>query len=104
MKFWTVVILILGASRPAFSQNWHAAGDTLRLPESPGHIYSSIGSLKNYDTVACTYIVSGSMALRKGFKRVYIRHGFYTDNASTVQIFFDEALRRVYHVERFYFH
>jgi len=104
MKFWTVIILILAAGRPAFSQNWHAAGDTLRLPESPGHIYSSIGSLKNYDTVACTYMVSGSMALRKGFKMVYIRHGFYTDNASTVQIFFDEALRRVYHVERFYFH
>ena len=104
MKFWTVVILLLAAGSPAFSQNWHAAGDTLKLPESPGHIYSSIGTLKNYDTVPCTYTVSGNNALQKGFKMVHIRHGFYTDNASTLYVFFDEGLRRVYHVDRFYFH
>lgn len=104
MKFWTVIIIILVASKPAFSQNWHAAGDTLKLPESRGHIYSSIGSLKNYDTVPCTYTVTGNTALQKGYKMVHIRHGFYTDNATTLHIFFDEDRRRVYHVERFYFH
>jgi hypothetical protein len=103
MKFWTVIILLLAAGSPVFSQNWHAAGDTLKLPESPGHIYSSIGTLKNYDTVPCTYTVSGSMALRKGFKKVYIRHGFYTDNARTLYVFFDDGRRRVRHVDRFYF-
>jgi hypothetical protein len=104
MKFWTIIILLFAAAPSVFSQNWHAAGDTLKLPESPGHIYSSIGSLKNYDTVPCTYTVSGSMALRKGFKMVHIRHGFYTDNSSTLNVFFDEGLRRVNHVDRFYFH
>ena len=104
MKFLTVIILLLAAGSPAFSQHWHAAGDTLKLPESPGHVYSSIATLKNYDTVPCTYTVSGSTALRKGYKKVYIRHGFYTDNASTLYVFFDDDLRRVRHVDRFYFH
>jgi len=104
MKFWIATIILLAGGSPAFSQSWHAASDTLKLPPSPGHIYSSIGSLKNYDTVPCTYTVSGSAALRKGFKMVRIRHGFYTDNASTLNVFFDDALRRVYHVDRFYFH
>ncbi|MDO6433106.1 hypothetical protein Q4E93_21030 [Flavitalea sp. BT771] len=104
MKCWTVATLLLAVSSPAVAQNWHAAGDTLKLPESPGHVYSSIGSLKSYDTVPCTYTVSGSTALRKGFKKVYIRHGFYTDNARTLYVFFDDGLRRVRHVDRFYFH
>jgi hypothetical protein len=95
---------MLVAGSPAFSQNWHAAGDALRLPPSPAHIYSSIGSLNNYDTVPCTFTVAGDTALQKGFKMVCVRHGFYTDNATTLHMFFDEGRRRVYHVERFYFH
>lgn len=102
MKYILSFLVLLCFSMHSFSQNWHAAGDTLKLPESPGHIYSSIGSLKNYDTVPCTYTVSGSMALRKGFKMVHIRHGFYTDNANTLYAFFDEDRQRIYNVSKYY--
>ena len=100
----SLVVTILAFGQHTFAQAWHTAGDPLKLPPSPGNFYNTVLYLKKYDTVACTYKVTGSDDLRHGYKMVRIQYGFYTDNSKSLNVFFDERGRRIRHVEKFYFH
>jgi len=102
MKYPIAIILLL-TCKNSFSQNWHKAGDTLRLPESQSHFYTASGYLNRYDTVPCVYTAQGNETLKKGYKMVYVQSGFYTDKPNTLHVFFDDHLRRVTDVERFSF-
>jgi hypothetical protein len=103
MKVWLAILLLLSGKR-MLGQDWHTAGDPLKLPPSPGNFYASVRYLKKYDTVQCTYKLTGSDDLRPGYKMVKIQYGFYTDNAKSLHVFFDDRGRRIRHVEKFYFH
>jgi hypothetical protein len=100
----SLVITMLAFRQVTIAQAWHTAGDPLTLPPSPGNFYNDVLYLKKYDTVACTYKVSGSDELRQGYKMVRIQSGFYTDNSKSLYVFFDKHGSRIRHVEKFYFH
>ena len=99
----TFVILLLLASLKVFSQDWHGATDTLKLPASQGHGQLATGFNNKFDTVSCTYKLIGNSMTQKGYKYVFIFEGFYVDMPNTVNVFFDDKLRRIEKVERFYF-
>jgi hypothetical protein len=98
-----IAISCLLACKISFSQNWHSANDTLKEPRNPSGYYVSVAYFNRYDTVPCSYTVTGSNQVRKGFKFVYVLSGYYTDNAQTLHAFFDDRMIRVYNVDRFLF-
>jgi len=103
MKY-AITVLFLVACSTAFSQNnWHAASDTLKEPKNTSGYYITVAYSNRYDTVSCTYIASGSNERKKGFKSVYILHGYYTDDRATFQVFFNNHMQRIYNVERYSF-
>jgi len=102
MRYPIAIFLIL-AGNFAYTQDWHKAGDTLKPPETIGNMLPSTRFTTRYDTIACIYTVRGSNQQRKGYKLVHIQRGFFSDDASTVHVFYDDRLRRIKDVERFHF-
>jgi hypothetical protein len=99
-----MITTVLAFKGHSFAQKaWHKAMDTLLLPPSLGNIYNGSGDLVKYDTIPCTYTMIGSKDLRNGFKMVHLSKGYYVDDDSTVQVFFDDRLHRITGVERYYF-
>ena len=101
-----LAIILLTAAKTGLSQPspaWHKASESLTVPTSNAHTYASVNTLQKNDTVSCIYTLSGSSTLQKGFKAVYIQHGFFTDNAKTLNVFFDSNGHRIYNVEKYYF-
>jgi len=101
MKYF-IALLALSICLSAYSQEWHSAKKKLKQPRKSGYNITVIFYDK-YDTVPCVYVTNDGKQEQKGYKYIYLRGGFYTDNASTVQVFFDERMKRVYNVKRYYF-
>jgi hypothetical protein len=102
MKAAIVIIFMLGCTK-VFSQNWHSATDTLKLPTNQGHGQVAMGFQNKFDTVACVYKLIGSDVIRKGYKYVFILDGFYIDTINTMNVFFDYRKQRINGVEKFHF-
>ena len=98
-----LVILLMLASFTVFSQEWHNATDTIKPPSNQGHGQVATGFINKYDTVPCTYNLESNPTLQKGYKFVFIYEGFFIDLPNTVNVFFDDKLRRIDKVDKFYF-
>lgn len=101
MKYILIISFII--SQNAVGQQWYSAKDTLKLPPSPGGIYNNSGYIKRYDTVPAIYILSGDTLVRKGFKMVFISHGFYIDDSLTFGEFFDDKKKRIKNIDGYGF-
>lgn len=111
MKYASLLIITFGFSillsfdtiaQSTTQTEWHAAGDSLRIPDRSDNFFPSMLSFVQYDSVAIVY-QTGDNEMHKGFKRIRLKHGYYTDDAYTLQVFFDEQFRRITNVVRYRF-
>ena len=89
----------VAAQKPA----WHSADKWLAEPTNRGQYHASVNYLICYDTVPCMYVSSSGRRRHKGFKVVYIKDGYYTDDVSTFGVFLDKRSQRIEDVRRYYF-
>jgi len=100
MKFAIVFIALL-AYKSVFSQEWHSANKKLKPPKNSSGYNITVIFFDKYDTVPCIYVTADGRE-QKGYKSIFLRNGYYTDDANTFRVFFDDRMIRVYNVERYY--
>jgi len=103
MRLVATLLLLFFLHLAAAAQTWHSASKWLNEPKSPSGIYATVSLFSRYDSVPCTYVSASSKLLQKGYKVVYVKNGYYTDDPATFGVFLDENWRRIRHVSRYYF-
>lgn len=101
MKF-AIALLLVVTCKTAFSQEWHSANKKLKPPKNSSGYSITVIFFDKYDTVPCTYVTTDGRQ-QKGYKYIFLCNGYYTDNANTYRVFFDDRMNKVYNVERYYF-
>jgi len=98
-----IAILILFCLSKTYSQSqiWHLSTDTLKYPKSFGSGEVAMAFINQYDTVPCLYRINGDESVYKGYKLIYKKNGFYIDDNTTLNIFFDNRIKRIQNVHQF---
>lgn len=82
-------------------REWHLATDTLKEPASSYHI--NVAYQNRYDTILCHYTIAGDVRVYQGYKRFYVSRAYFTDDATTIGMFYDRHMNRVCNVDKYYF-
>ncbi|HLX67090.1 MAG TPA: hypothetical protein VKR41_08845 [Puia sp.] len=102
MRLLLYALPAIAAERTA-AQEWHPANKWLKEPESPSGFYTSASYFTRYDTVPCVYESLASDQVQKGYKVVFVKDGYYTDNSRTFGLFLNDRFQRIYHIRRYSF-
>lgn len=82
---------------------WHSADERLSEPTSQSHFTSSAIYFNRYDSIPCVYVTTSGAHQRSGYKVVYVKNGYYTDNGRTFGVFLNDRFERISGVRRYYF-
>src|SRR5690242_17943679 len=101
MKYVAIALLLIVCQSTFAQKKWHVASYKLKLPKNNTGYYVTVAYFNRYDTVPCIYITKNSEQQLNGYKLVYFRDGYYTDDHRTWKVFFNDHLQRIYNVERY---
>lgn len=84
------------------AQQWHKASDT--LTHNPKY-YPATKYFNRHDTIPCAYILIGDTThhIYHGFKIVFLKDGFYTDDETTMYKFYDSSFHLIKRVDSYSF-
>jgi hypothetical protein len=93
-----LLIAFIGIATTTQAQ-WHSTKERLTEPSS---LYqASIRYFDRYDTVPCLYTLSDTTHPKKGYKKVFVKNGYYTDNGLTEGILFNSRMKRIYNATKY---
>ena len=76
-------------------KSWKLSNEALKFPSTYYGAESTVGFVNKYDTVACQYKLSTDEKTYTGYKLVFVKNGYYIDDNTTMNVFFDERKKRV---------
>jgi hypothetical protein len=72
------------------------------IPESEeGRAQTAYGHINKYDTVLCKYKFVGDTTVHIGWKVFYRKNGYWMDDKTTMQVFFNMQRRRIDYVSSY---
>lgn len=101
MKQYILLLLSVFLFKVSMCQEWHSAKEPLLESHISTGYHTSIGYIDHYYEVECVYVKRGREY--NGFKLALIRNGQAIDDKKTLGVFYDHNLKRVRHVDKYYF-
>lgn len=102
MKQYVLLLLIVFLFKVSMGQVWHSADEKLKYRRVNPY-YATIRCFDACDTLKCIYTINGSPVEYNGFKPVLFHNCHYIDTRKTFKVFYDDKMRRINNVEKYYF-